>query len=194
MALVLGAISLGALVTPVLIDVADLDTTLLVLGLAIPVSAALPWTAALDRQRARRLAVLRPRVETLEGLGVFADASRATPERLASSSVEVLEPDPRRDVVVEGEPASALYVLLDGEVEVFARGEAEQTRHIRTTRAPACFGEIRPALTGAAHGRRADNDAVPARAHRRRCVPRRADRSGAGHGADVPRADTMPAV
>ena len=144
MALVLGAISLGALLTPVLLSTTDLDVTLGVLGLAIPalVLLAYPWTARLDREGARRLAELAPRVAVLEQLGIFAGAGRSALERLAASAVEVLQPEPSRDVVVEGETATALYVLVDGEVEVRARGEGKRTRRIRTMQAPTYFGEI----------------------------------------------------
>lgn len=143
-ALVLGAISLGALLTPALLAATSLDTTLLVLGVGLPavVVLAVPWTTSIDREGARRLAVLRPRLEVLEGLGLLAGASRATLERLASAAVDVLQPDGHRDVVVEGEPATALWVLVDGEVEVRARGEATRTRQIRTLQAPSYFGEI----------------------------------------------------
>lgn len=144
MALVLAAISLGALMTPFVLQLTSLDTTLLVLGLGIPgaVLLAVPWTTALDRKGAQRLAELQPRIAVLEALGIFAAANRAALERLAAASVEVLQPDAGQDVVVEGDPATALYVLIDGEVEVLARGEGQQTRHIRTMPAPAYFGEI----------------------------------------------------
>ena len=144
MALVLGAISLGALLTPVLLSTTDLDVTLAVLGLAIPAAVLLayPWTARLDREGARRLAELAPRVAVLEQLGIFAGAGRSALERLATSAVEVLQPEPSRDVLVEGETATALYVLVEGEVEVRARGEGKRTRRIRTMSAPTYFGEI----------------------------------------------------
>ena len=46
-------------------------------------------------------------------------------------------------IVREGDPADALYVLTDGEVEVTARGEAGGPEHrLRTLTAPAYFGEI----------------------------------------------------
>jgi CRP-like cAMP-binding protein/predicted MFS family arabinose efflux permease len=144
MALVLAAISLGAVLTPLLLSTTSLDTTLLVLGLGIPllVVLAAPWTTALDRVGARRLAQLGPRIAALEGLNLLTGAGRATIERLAAAATEVLQPEPYRDVVVEGEAATALYVLVDGEVEVRARGEGRRTRHVRTMTAPAYFGEI----------------------------------------------------
>ncbi len=144
MALVLGAISLGALVTPLLLSTLGLDTTLVLLGVAVPLAvlAAYPWVAALDRTGARRLEELRPRIAVLEGLGLLQGATRAALERLAAASVEVLQPDGARDVVVEGEPADALWILVDGEVEVLARGEGRRVEHVRTMQAPAYFGEI----------------------------------------------------
>ena len=144
MALVLLVTSLGALLTPVLVDVAGLDGSLLVLGVGLSglTVLAYPFVARVDRQGSARLAELAPRIAVLEGLGIFSASSRTTLERLAASAEEVLQPEVHRDVVVEGEPATALYVLVSGEVEVRARGEAKRTRFIRTLEAPAYFGEI----------------------------------------------------
>ena len=52
----------------------------------------------------------------------------------------VLEPGAR--LITEGETADALYVLLDGDLAVSARGEGKRSRRIRTMSAPTYVGEI----------------------------------------------------
>ena len=77
-ALVLGAISLGALLMPILLGAVGLDTTLLVMGFAIPALAviAYPRIRALDLQARGQLAELEPRLAVLQSFEVFAGATR----------------------------------------------------------------------------------------------------------------------
>lgn len=143
-ALVLGAISLGSVLIPQLLRAFGLDTTLLLVAFGISglVILAYPWVVGIDRTAAARLAELQPRILALEGLGIFAAASRSVVERLAGAATEVVESTVGQHIVTEGAPADAIYVLLDGEVEVRARGEAKRTRRLRTMTAPSYFGEI----------------------------------------------------
>jgi Na+/melibiose symporter-like transporter len=142
-AFVLGAISLGALVTPPVVNAFGLDAGLFVMAFG-PFALGLlgyPSLVAIDRVAAERAAALAPRVAILEQLGFFASASHTVLERLAG----VAEEEGARAgsaIVREGEPAEALYVLADGEVEVTARGEAGEEQAIRTMSAPCYFGEI----------------------------------------------------
>ena len=78
-ALVLGAISLGALLMPILLGALGLDATLLVMGLAIPALAviAYPRIRALDLQAHARLDELEPRLASSR-------ASRCSPGPLAA--------------------------------------------------------------------------------------------------------------
>lgn len=143
-AFVLGAISLGALVTPAIVDAFGLDAALLTMAFAPFALGAVgyPSLAAIDRLAAERTAALAPRVALLEQLGFFASASRPVLERLAGLATELSMPVGTA-IVREGEPADALYVLADGEVEVTARGEAGAgERRIRLMSAPSYFGEI----------------------------------------------------
>jgi MFS family permease len=142
-AFVLGAISLGALVTPPIVDVFGLDAGLFVMAIG-PFALGLlgyPSLVAIDRVTAERAAVLAPRVAVLEQLGFFASASRTVLERLAGLAEEE-EVTAGTAIVSEGEPADALYVLAEGEVEVTARGEADEEHTIRVMTAPSYFGEI----------------------------------------------------
>jgi MFS family permease len=143
-AFVLGAISLGTLITPLIVDGFSLDAGLLTMAFA-PLAVGLlgyPSLLAIDRETAARTAALAPKVAILEQLGIFATASRAVLERLAGEASEVSFA-PASEIVREGDPADALYVLTQGEVEVTARGEAGGSeQHVRTMTAPTYFGEI----------------------------------------------------
>jgi len=142
-AFVLGAISLGALITPPVVDAFGLDAGLFVMAFA-PFALGLlgyPSLAAIDRVAAERAAALAPRVAVLEQLGFFASASRTVLERLAGLAEEETAPAGTA-IVREGDSAEALYVLAEGEVEVTARGEADEEQTIRVMTAPCYFGEI----------------------------------------------------
>ena len=142
-ALVLGAISLGALLMPILLGAVGLDTTLLVMGFAIPALAviAYPRIRALDLQARGQLAELEPRLAVLQSFEVFAGATRGGLESLARSAVEEMV-EAGSTIVAENAEADDFFVLTDGEAEVLARGEAEAVRHLATLRAPDYFGEI----------------------------------------------------
>ncbi len=63
-------------------------------------------------------------------------------ERLAEAATEV-EFGPAATIIREGDTADAIYVLVDGEVEVSARGESGgEEKRLRTMQAPTYFGEI----------------------------------------------------
>jgi MFS family permease len=142
-AFVLGAITLGAIITPPIVDAFGLDAGLVIMASAPFALGVLgyPSLAAIDRVAAERAAALAPRVALFEQLGFFASASRTVLERLAGVA-EDAEASAGEAVVREGEPAEALYVLVEGEVEVTARGEAAEEQPIRTMSAPCYFGEI----------------------------------------------------
>jgi predicted MFS family arabinose efflux permease len=136
---ILGA-SLG---TSLLIRATSLDTALLVVGLGFAGASILGMGPLLraDRKAAAGLAALRPRIALLQVLDLFADATQASLEQLARACEELTMPA-GRVVIREGDPADALYVLVDGEVEVSARGEGSRMRHLRTMGPRSYFGEI----------------------------------------------------
>jgi hypothetical protein len=143
-AFVIGAIALGALITPPIVSGLGLDGALLVMAFA-PFALGLlglPALLAIDRQTGARAAQLAPRVAILESLAIFASAGRPVLERLAGAATEVQFPG-RTVIAQEGDPADALYVLVEGEVFVKAHGElAGPDRPLRTMLAPTYFGEI----------------------------------------------------
>ena len=129
----------------------------------VPAALALggfPALVGLDRAAAARLAELRPRIAVLERLGIFAAAPQAVLERLAAAST-VAEFAAGAPIVREGEPADALYVILEGSVE------RDRPRGGRRGASPAHDGP----------GDLLRRDR-PARAHP-------ADRDGHGHGPDA---------
>jgi hypothetical protein len=143
-AFILAGISLGAVVTPAVVSGLGLNGALVAMAVA-PVALGLlgyPALAAMDREAAERVAALEPRIAILEGLGIFASASRPILERLAAACTEVEVPA-RTAIVREGEPADAIYVIVEGLVEVTARGEdGAAERKLREMGPGTYFGEI----------------------------------------------------
>jgi MFS family permease len=142
-AFVLGAISLGTVLTPAVINWEGLDGALLTMAFAPAALGALGFPAlmGIDRQAAVQAAALAPTVAVLERLEIFATASRPLLERVVNSAAEIPF-SAGTPIVREGEAADALYVLVSGEVEVTASGELGAERVIRTMSAPSYFGEI----------------------------------------------------
>jgi CRP-like cAMP-binding protein len=131
-------------ITPAVVTGFGLDTALWTMALAPAALAVLGYPAlrTIDRVTEARARELAPTVARLEGLGIFAGARRPVLERLAVAATEVRFA--AGDTIVrEGDPAGALYVLITGQVQVSARGEAGSVeRPIRIMTAPAYFGEI----------------------------------------------------
>ena len=142
-AFVLGAISLGTIITPPIVRGLGLNEALLVMAF-VPAAlavAAYPALARMDSAAAERFAELAPRISVLERLGIFAAAPQAVLERLAAACTAV-EFAAGQAIVREGEPADALYVVLDGSVGVTAHGEAGAEQRLRTMGPDTYFGEI----------------------------------------------------
>jgi MFS transporter/cyclic nucleotide-binding protein len=143
-AIILGAISLGTVLTPPLVSAVGLDAALIIMAVA-PTALALvglPALLALDRAAVGRVAALAPRIAALEGLGIFAAARRPTLERLAAAAGPIAV-RAGTAIVTEGEAADALYVITAGAFDVTSRGEGgDEPRHIRTMGPGSLFGEI----------------------------------------------------
>lgn len=142
-ALVLTGISLGALLTPLLLNTTSLETTLLIFSLGTTglVVLAYPKTRAIDRDSAARLAELADRIEALESLEIFASASRPILERLAGAATgfDVIA---GTRIITEGEASDAFYVIRDGTVDVSKIGESGGAGFVRTMGPGEGFGEI----------------------------------------------------
>ena len=128
-ALVLAAISLGALLTPILLRV-GLHPTMIIYGAGIPALCllTLPSLLRADRVAAAKAALVAPRVAILERLDLFRTASRSSLESLAEAAVQVTVPE-GTVLMAEGDQADAFYVLTVGRLSVSAVGE-NRTRSV----------------------------------------------------------------
>ena len=140
--LALGGTVVGALATPFMLRWLGLSGTLVL-------AAVGPWLVHLPTLRGLRafddvgapvLTALEPKVGILRELELFHDASRWTLYDLAEHAEE-LDVAAGTAVVAEGAQADALYVLVDGTVNVSAGADGHR-RLLRTLSSPACFGEI----------------------------------------------------
>jgi MFS family permease len=143
-ALVLAAMSVGALITPVIVNHYGLDAALWTMAL-VPFALGVvgyPSLIALDRVAVARARELEPGVALLESLEIFASATRPVLERLAGAA-RATKFAPGTTIIREGDQADALYVLVDGEVRVSGRGETGgEERLLNVLHGPAYFGEI----------------------------------------------------
>jgi MFS family permease len=142
-ALVLAAISLGSLLTPLLLH-AGLHLTMLVYGVGIPVLCLLllPVLVKADRVAGASAASVAARVAILEPLGLFRNASQAGLEALAAAATEITVPA-GTVIIAEGDHADAFYVLTAGQADVSAVGEAGTApAHLRTLGPGSYLGEI----------------------------------------------------
>jgi predicted MFS family arabinose efflux permease len=141
--LLLAAVSLGAFLTPLLLGAVGLSGTLLLFGIGGSIVAVLlaPSVRRSDREASERVAELEPRIAVLERLGIFAAAPRPVLEQLAAA-VTVESAPAGTDLIVEGEPADAMYVLAQGTVDVVAGGPEPEARHLASLEAPSYVGEI----------------------------------------------------
>jgi CRP-like cAMP-binding protein/predicted MFS family arabinose efflux permease len=132
------AILVSSFVFAGLLSRLDLHPTLFVLGIGFPVIALLgigPLVRA-DRNTVEKMRMLEPRIALLQVLDLFAAASRQVLERLADS-IEIVEMADATDVVREGDPADALWIISNGEVSVTVDGT-----FVRTMGPRSYFGEI----------------------------------------------------
>jgi MFS family permease len=122
----------------IILNAIDLHASLYVLGFGFPAVALLcirPMLRA-DRNSAALLREIEPRVAVLRELDLLAKATQPVLEGLARA-IDVVELPAGSDVVREGEPADALWIIDDGEVTVTVDGA-----FVRTMHPGQYFGEI----------------------------------------------------
>lgn len=142
-ALVLGAIALGSVATPLLLR-AGLHPAMLVWGAGIPALCLLllPVLLKADRVAAASAAAVAARVAVLEPLGLFRNASQAALEALAAAATEFTVPA-GTVIIGEGNDAHALFVLTAGQAGVSAAGELGTAPvHVRFLGPGSYVGEI----------------------------------------------------
>ena len=140
----IGATAIAMVITPPIVSALGLNGGLwtMAVGPTALAVAGYPALRAIDRTTAGRAAELEPKVALLERLDIFASASRPILERLAAAARGAAF-EAGSVIIREGEDADALYVLVEGEVQVSARGESGgPERPVRVMTAPTYFGEI----------------------------------------------------
>jgi MFS family permease len=142
-ALVLAAVSLGALLMPILLGAVGLTTTLLIMGFAIPLLslAAYPLLRALDARALSEVSAIEPVVMTLQALDIFAGATRTALERLARSAVEASVAQ-GAVLIREGDAPDDFFVLTAGTVSIATAGESGVEHQLDVIAAPNYVGEI----------------------------------------------------
>ncbi len=141
--LVLAAISLGALVTPVLLEVVGLTPTLMIFGIVpvLTLAAGARHTVAVNRIASDRLAELHHHISFMEANSIFAALARPSIEQLAANATDVSVPE-GTVVVTEGEEADAMFLLVEGTIEVSAHGDGVREQVITHLEPGDYFGEI----------------------------------------------------
>jgi MFS family permease len=135
----------GAVLAPVLVSLTSLRTSLLVMGVAAVLVTLLCATGlrGLDARSRARADLLASRVAVIEQVPLTQGVPRIVLEELAAAS-QLCPLPPGVDVVVQGAPAHAFYVVVDGEVVVHRDGD-----EVIRLRGGEWFGE-RGLLDGAA--------------------------------------------
>jgi MFS family permease len=142
-ALVLAAISLGAVAAPVLLELAGLTGSLLVFGLVPTASLVLGARRlrAINHVATERLAAVEHRISVLEASPLFAALTRPSIEQLAAAATES-EVETGTAVVAQGEEADAVYLIVAGAVSVTAHGAAAAEVAVTELGPGEYFGEI----------------------------------------------------
>jgi predicted MFS family arabinose efflux permease len=140
---VLMAISLGALVTPLVLGAAGLGTTLWLAGALVPALCLLGWPSLrrMDEMNVAELAKIAPRVALLQRAALLAESSRSTLERLAKESTMVII-GTDEDAVREGEEADALYIIDTGAMKVRWHAGTGKERELAVLGPGDYFGEV----------------------------------------------------
>ena len=142
-ALTVLAMLAGSLAAPTVVDAVGLEDALLFCGLASAGLGliALPSLLSLDRAAEARRLQLAPHVQVLEELAIFDGTTRRGLEAMAVAAVRerVMA---GTEVVREGDPATAFFVVVEGRLAVHTVGERDEIRRVGTLRPGDAFGEV----------------------------------------------------
>jgi MFS family permease len=141
-AAVLAATATASFAAAAIFSAKGLDFTLFAIGIFFPVAAllGLPTLLRSDRATAARARELAPIVDLLATLDLFTSSSRTVLEGLAGDAERQVVPA-GTTLIREGDPADALYILVDGTLTVSARGDHDQVQ-LPTVTAPGYVGEL----------------------------------------------------
>ena len=154
-------VAAGEISAPFLLERVGVETTFIIAGAILPVVTIglWPWLRRLDDQ----LIVPREQLRLLQGVPMFEPLSLAVMERLASGLREVAYPR-GSEIIRQGDPGDAFYVLVDGTVEVTRDGT-----HLADLGAGQSFGEV--ALISGQPRNATVSAADDCRAYRLECAP-----------------------
>jgi MFS family permease len=131
--LAMGAVALGSIVAPAVVDLVGPRAALVAVGLILPVLALLAWRRLVEIDRSAPGPVAR--LSVIDCVPMLAPLSLAAKEHLATKLVPVSVR--AGDVVIrEGDPGDRFYVVADGELEITGQDLRA------TARAGDHFGEI----------------------------------------------------
>ena len=143
--LILAGIVVASFAASIVYDASgkDLDTVLIAIGVFFPAVAllGLPVLLRADRKVAGEITALAPRVELLARLDLFNGAPRPVLERLAAAAEEQHVPA-RTLLIREGDEADALWILVDGALNVRIQGDRATARQLPVVEAPGYVGEL----------------------------------------------------
>jgi Cyclic nucleotide-binding domain len=130
--LAMGAVALGSIAAPVVVEAWGPRAAFLAVGAILPLVTLLAYRRLLEIDRAVAPAA---ELELIEHIPMFAPLSIATKERVAASLVRVAVPA-GKPVITAGEVGDRFYIVGSGVLDVDAPG-----RHT-TAKAADYFGEI----------------------------------------------------
>jgi predicted MFS family arabinose efflux permease len=137
--LVVGAMLLGSIVAPPLVDALEVPGAVLVVAGIVVAAGVLVLVRAhtIDRRAAARMEELAPRVALLFALDIFTGASRATLEALAAE-LRLQHVSAGEVVLREGDAPDDLYVVASGRLAV----TTDRMGHVGELHDRDYFGEI----------------------------------------------------
>ena len=126
--------AVGGVLASLLVERTDIRVALIVAGAILPIVALLLWSRAsrLDNE----YVVPEAKLDVLRGLPIFAPLSLAALEHVAAGMTETRYAA-ATDIIREGDPGEAFFVVIDGTAEVIERGQ-----HQADLGPSASFGEI----------------------------------------------------
>jgi len=130
--LAMGAVAIGSIVTPAIIDLFGAKPTLIAVGLLLPL---LTLASARNLREIDRTIAPAPELGLLEPVPMFAPLSIAAKERLAKSLVPVSAPA-GTEVIRTGLAGDRFYIVAEGTFEIDAGGMRSSAQ------AGDYFGEI----------------------------------------------------
>ncbi len=119
----LTALGIGGVLAPVLSDLFGLENALIISGLFLPVLVVL-FGRTVARIDAQAVAPETQELRLLTGVPIFAPLPGTAIEHIAGRLVP-LRIEPGTVIVREGDAGDRFYVIVEGEVEVTRRGQAD---------------------------------------------------------------------